>query len=243
MKKRILLILFILFFPWVTKAADKQELLLVNINFDSGKFSLGEVYSKPGYLPEKNNENSLDGFNYRIRIVSFAGEVLDERVFSVNPVKSYAPLAEGEVSDGPSGEVFESQVQTMAILPYYNDAKFIELYDANRNFVERKDIAYLSDVCGDKTCQEHESFENCPEDCPAAGKDDYCDLNNMEGDSDCKNINIVKTESQEASSTIEDIEKKETNIKYFIFGGIAFVILIFIYVAYYFLVKKNNELS
>ena len=124
MKRRIVLLLLVLFFPWVSKAAEKQELLLVNINFDSGKISFGEVYSKPGYLPEKTNEDSLGDFNYRIRIISFAGMILDERVFSVNPVKSYAPLAEGEVSDGPSGEVFESQVQTMAILPYFNDAKF-----------------------------------------------------------------------------------------------------------------------
>ena len=110
-----------------------------------------------------------------------------------------------------------------------------------RNFVERKDIGYLAQVCGDKICQEHESFENCSEDCQASGKDDYCDINNTEGDEDCKNINIAKTESQEATSTPAQDSDKGKYVKYYIMAGVGFLIIIFIYSAYYFLVKKNQD--
>lgn len=241
--KKLFIILFLsfMFIPNLANAQEKQEVYIVNVNFNSGQVSLGEVITKFGFAP--SSEVDFQEFSYWIRLISFEGQVLDERMFSVNPRRMYAPLEEGEEYDGPSGEVFEKELETAVVIPYFKNGRWIELMSSNRTMIERKDIAYLSNMCGDKTCQGHESFENCPGDCPASGKDDYCDINNTEGDLDCKNIKIVKPESQEASSTVKDLEKNETNIKYYIFTGIGFIILIFIYAAYYFLVKKNDELS
>jgi len=65
---------------------------------------------------------------------------------------------------------------TVVKFSYTPDIEKIEIYDtATDESIYAKNIAYLSRVCGDNTCQPHESFETCPSDCPSGAKDDYCD--------------------------------------------------------------------
>lgn len=236
-------IIFFIFFPFLTHAQEKQEIYLVGINFDSGKFSLGEVSTKSGYVPKPENEDQMSSFRYSLKVISFAGEILDEKSFSLYPYINYAPPLEGEESEGPSGEVRQDKMETLAVLAYRNNGKWIELYDGNMQFIEKKDIAYLAQVCGDGECQNHESFESCEKDCLAAGKDDYCNEEKMSEDPDCRNLNLKSTETKEATSTPTQDSSKGSYVKYYIMAGVGFLIIIFVYVAYYFLVKKNKELS
>jgi len=238
--KKIFLVIFclLIFLPISVKAQERQEVYIVNISFHSGKVALGEVYTKPGFVPDK--EGDIQEFSYWLRVVSFDGKVLDERVFSVNPRRMYAPLEEGEEYEGPSGEVIEEQLETAVILPYFKEGKWVELMSANRELIERKDIGYLSDMCGDGQCQEHESAETCISDCPVNGADDYCDVNNPNLDPDCKKI-ILNQNNTIASSVEPVVLTQKSYLKYIVILILLLTIIGFIYGAYRYFKSKNSR--
>lgn len=240
MKKILLIILCLFLWPAFANAQERQEIYIVKVNFDSGRLILGEVSTKQGYVPEKKVEQGE--FIYWIRLISFSGKVLDERMFSVNPRRLYAPIEEGEEYEGPSGEVVEEKLETAVILPYFKEGKFIELLSANRSLIEIKDIAYLSDVCGDGTCQEHESAEICINDCPAGGLDDYCDVENSKFDPDCQKINLNSNLSE--VTTAEDIVVRSNSyLRYIILAAMFLFVLLFSFGAYRYFQKKNRPIQ
>ena len=74
-------------------------------------------------------------------------------------------------------------------LQYRPTGKLIEIFDINGEKLFEKNVQVFAKVCGDGECQEHESYENCKEDCPSGQQDDMCDKQ-ADGmcDPDCHNI-------------------------------------------------------
>lgn len=74
-------------------------------------------------------------------------------------------------------------------LPYYPTGKIIKVFTADDNEVLATNVQVFAKLCGDSECQGHESYENCQEDCPSGGQDDFCDKVTDEiCDPDCRNI-------------------------------------------------------
>lgn len=242
--KKILfsVIAIVLFFPCLVQAQEKQRIYLIDINYDRGRLTFGEVSTKLGYAPAQKSEKQMGEIPYWVRVISFKGELLEEKKFSITPVISYSPPVEGEEYDGPSGEVRLDQMETMAIINHYDNGKWLELRDANRRMIERKDIGYLAQVCGDGECQDHESYEDCKQDCSAMGKDGFCNTEKKDEDPDCVGVVLEKTGENKIIDETKIVDTTKKNMtKYIALGIVIMLIPLFSALAYYFLVKKKKD--
>lgn len=88
-----------------------------------------------------------------------------------------------------------------------------------------------SEKCGDIFCTKSENVNNCPEDCSAGGKDNYCDQKYKDTDLDCIAI--------KSTTTSETIKSSKT----FLFGMLAIIFLSIIGLGFYFIkFRKNPEI-
>lgn len=86
----------------------------------------------------------------QLKLISFDRKELDSRPFEFDGAKAKVEF------------------------PYYKDVKeVVVIKDGNEYY--RENIAYLANVCGDNTCQAHESRESCLKDCSSGGMDSFCD--------------------------------------------------------------------
>ncbi len=75
-------------------------------------------------------------------------------------------------------------------IPYHYNGKTIKIFSV-QNLKQAKaefSVQAFAKVCGNGICEAHESYENCTQDCPSGGADDYCD-HQKDGicDPDCHN--------------------------------------------------------
>lgn len=161
--KKIIALFILLFFIVAPVSAGKNKIYLVEIKFDKGAVSFGEVTSQPGYAQEVEKQERMSQYRYWIEIISFAGQVLEKRQFSINPMIYPEPPIEGESSEG--GPIMLEQFEHSLSLPYYPNGKTMNLYGANRQRLDVIDISYLAQTCGDGECQETENESSCPDDC------------------------------------------------------------------------------
>lgn len=195
MTKKLLfwgLIIFSFLLLTPSQAQEKQRIYIIPVNYDRGQVSFGEVTTRLGYAPAPENPDQMEPTRYWIELVSFSGKSLEKRLFSIPLRISSPPPLPGEESSGPSQTILE-QTQTAVILPYHKDGKTLYLSDVNGKQLAQTDVGYLAELCGDKTCEPHESYEDCPKDCPAAGKDDYCNLEKANQDPDCPKVAASQT--------------------------------------------------
>ena len=157
--------------------------------------------------------------DYRLDFISFEDEILEQVYFN----ESAEPLL----------------IET----PYYSNVREIKIYNKDEKEIYHNDLAYFSNVCGDGNCQNHESYEICPEDCLSGEKDDYCDeLKDNKCDPDClgKNLDI---DCENLKKTEKNISQniKIFNIQILIFVIIIIVGIIIMLLIYYFLIRKKSN--
>ncbi len=63
----------------------------------------------------------------------------------------------------------------LVYIPYNENAARIEIYNTKNSKIMDIDVSSFSNTCGNKICEEHESYESCTKDCPSGAKDDFCD--------------------------------------------------------------------
>ena len=61
------------------------------------------------------------------------------------------------------------------LIPYERKGAVIVVLDDSRQMLFRFTVLQFADTCGDSICDEQESRESCQQDCPSAGRDDFCD--------------------------------------------------------------------
>lgn len=129
----------------------------LDLNYYDGAITFRGINLLSGTAPETGDRGA-----YTLRLVSFYNMGLGEWKFDVGENEDFTLYA-----------------------PYYNEAKEVVIFkDGERIF--GYDVSSFADVCGDGSCQFHESYENCPEDCPSGLKDDFCDMvEEGECDPDC----------------------------------------------------------
>jgi hypothetical protein len=219
--KKTLLIIFASFFFLASNgvsAAGKSRIYAIDIRYDGGEVTIGDITIKDGY-PSIYDENSLPADKaYRIELRSFTDQILEQIKFDISTTVMPPPPLEGDLSTDVTPIKLEETAVIINLL-YHKDGKTLVLYSSANDELERADIGYLADVCGDKICQPHESFESCAKDCTAAGKDDYCNPALKNTDPDC-----LKTEP--AAATTAAAEKKPPSGTYVLYtvGGTVIII-------------------
>ncbi len=228
-----LLVILLLILP---VSAQSQEIYFITIIFDRGEVKIKDVSKGNGY-PSDEEKNLVMPY-YLIELLSMSGEVLESINFNIHLEIAGAPPLSGEenISLPPL-----EQTEELITIPFYSDGKILNLYDANHYLIDSKDVGYLApEECGNNKCELHENFENCTQDCPAIGKDSYCNLEKVNEDPDCASM----LEAQKLASQNNVNKKIETIFnKYLlaiIIGGLMFLALIIIAIIFYIKRKKEN---
>lgn len=174
---------------------------------------------------------NLQGY-YRAETISFSGEALWSGNFDIPRLDTHEDIFDenGRLVEQIPIEQEANNMKFLQYFPYFPNAKSINIYDPKGNLALEIDVGYFADVCGDRNCQPHESYFDCPEDCKSGGKDDYCDkVKDNICDPDC-----LKTQDTDCK---EEIFSKNQML---LFLGIALVlIIIFILIVYFY--KRSTE--
>lgn len=163
--------------------AQTGQIFLVEILFSGGQARIGEVTNGQGYASEPEKELELGPYQYWLELISSSGQVLESRKISLDPRIFHRPPYPGEEPE--PAEIVREEFNKVVSLPLYPDVKLLYLYDANRNLLDQKDISYLLLGCGDGKCGEKENYLSCSQDCPAGGKDGWCNKGLGGTDPDC----------------------------------------------------------
>lgn len=148
MKKGIITV-FILIFAISTYAIEIKEISYsIKINFQNDYASAEEVKIVEG---KAAREDITQTYDYVINLMSFKDEKLSSKNFSL-PI--YWDDSDETLNNG-SFDLF---------LPYYTNAKKVEIYKGNKKISE-KDISGLSSCNQDGFCSALEILKDCPEDC------------------------------------------------------------------------------
>lgn len=146
------------------------------IGYDSGEVIIQDLVliEKPSSLSKIS-----DTGEYSLRLISFLGEDLYDNHFDFD--------LEFEIHQIPSSDWFDEQGNQIVIpvidneliqlnqttkfifVPYFSNAKTVELYKQNRLFL-RADISEFAVCNQNKVCEEGESYEICSYDCKPSFK-------------------------------------------------------------------------
>ncbi len=209
MKNKKLILLIIFLFLLVNIALAIDRYYALELNHFEGIITYRGINLLAGRAPVMNDEG-----NYTIKVISFYNTVLVEGVFYVN--------RDGDFT---------------LYVPYHNEAKEIVIFKG-RERIFGYSVAAFADVCGDGTCQEHESFEDCPEDCISGMRDDYCDMveddicdSDCELDPDCIEVEVIEEEpsAEEPEEVVEYVQEKTEN-SWLFYIIILFFVLIVVFV-------------
>lgn len=96
-------------------------------------------------------------------------------------------------------------------IPYKENGKEIKILSSdNGEELLKINVQVFAKVCGDKECQGHESYENCADDCPSGGADDYCDhVQDEICDPDCQNVKDADPDCSGENPATAQAELKE----------------------------------
>jgi hypothetical protein len=145
--KKIILILFLFAFIIVIISASINYYYTLNINYNEGELTLISSNVKQS---EETIDNSLG--NYSAKIYDYQGNLLNFYRFNIQNSILYDEVDEnGTISGG--GEIELDEVNFTLVLPYYENATKISIYDENMSKKIDIDISMYS-----KTYTEYKEF-------------------------------------------------------------------------------------
>lgn len=117
------------------------------LSLSEGVFGFEGVYAMPGKTADRLTVET----GYEAKIVSSSGEVLYSTLFEIPEIEF--PLFENGSSDMPPAFV-EDSVNYTLVLPLYDAARKVEIYDLNGNKALEFNVDYLSksQVCTEQNC-------------------------------------------------------------------------------------------
>ena len=153
--------------------AETQKIYTLDLNYNQGTVTKELLFVTQGYFKEQ--KGSTEDY-YSLELISFEGTILHTQRFNF-PLEIfgapnldwfdeagnqiYIPTAE------ESGYALLDEAIARLIIPYFKNGKGIIVYNSEKNKILEIDISSYSDVCGDRVCQEHESYSTCQQDCPS----------------------------------------------------------------------------
>lgn len=232
MRNITVLLLTIIFLPNIALAAEKQDILKIFVHYDRGQANIESIEVGAGFVPGKKGID-VTAPVYWLEAIADNGELLERKEFNIHLEIMPEPPLPGEEYEPDSHPLLLEETMELVIIPYFPNIKWLNLYDANRNLIEKQDVAYLSQVCGNGICQNNENNSTCPSDCLADEKDAYCSLGS---DTGC--INTAKDDIMINKKT--DSRKLSNKQIYLIFGIFLLLIAILIIIAYFFFKKTKK---
>ncbi len=206
----------------VNIAMADEKYYSLELNYYDEIITYRDINLLTGTAPEIGGEGS-----YTLKLISFYNTILDEFNFDVQ-AQEYMGMK-------------ESKDFTLYI-PYNKEIEEIVIFE-DRDRIFGYNVASFADVCGDRICQSHESYESCKEDCHSGMQDDYCDMQvdgkcdadcSAEMDVDCAGKPVVEPEVEEEPRAEERIIRKEevkeqeneVSLLYYIIPVLLIVIII-----------------
>lgn len=226
----LLIISQFIFFAAQAESVKEIKVYAVPMNYDKGAVSFGEIFTRLAYLPPAEPLAAGNTSQYLAELVSFKGQALENRYFTFYlSAMPAVPLA----GDKPAGFIILEKTSQLVVLPYHKDGKTINIYNSAKKLILTKDVGYLADLCGDGICQDQESYVDCPKDCPAAGKDDYCNPRESVNDPDCPDYN--------KPSGVNNLAKTGSIFSSKLFYIISFGLLLAVILVFYYIYKKRRN--
>lgn len=237
MKKVSLLLIFLTLNVF---AQSNEKVLIVSLTFDNGQMDFENAFTQEGVYASEMNKGTVSG-----KIYSVEGD----EVFSFNFDLDNKLVIE-EV-----GVIEETEFTQVLVLPHYENAEKIVFFNEETGQELVASIAFLSNLCGNGTCNPSEAFGNCPQDCPSGGEDSYCDREKDNicdadcelkfFDSDCIDQTVGRLSEQEIDEIVKQktrqtqtgAESFPTEISEFVI--VAIVILIIL--GFVFIRKKRSD--
>ncbi|MDO8667746.1 MAG: hypothetical protein Q7K35_01455 [bacterium] len=234
MKRILFFILPAIFFILVSlpaQAETKTKIYEINIRYLKGAVTINNIIVKDGY-PRTNSSGNLPVDKlYTIELRSFTNKILEQTKFNISRTLMPPPPLEGDKS--PTAPIILDDVTEIISLAYHKDGKLLILYGPDNTKLDQADIGYFGDVCGDKVCQDHESFENCPKDCLAGGKDDWCNEEQIGTDPDCQ-------KAATAANLLTPEKKSSSALFFWLIAGALAIFLIIIGSIFYIRGRKEG---
>lgn len=170
--KLTILILAVLMFTLVRVnlgSAQENKIYDINLSYDKGNISLiSEILVRDGYAPGRKIQPDA---GYKSEILSLTDNVLYSFKFEI-PNKICSDRMDPKTKEVSGGCVLNDKANFALIMPYFENGKVINIYDADGKKVFFASVEHLAKTCGDSICQEYETGQTCPADCsPAAGKE------------------------------------------------------------------------
>jgi len=232
-----LIVIFFVIFS-VPIFAQTEQVYSLSLNYLKGEISVKDISVVQSVFIEPKTIKD----DYRLEIISFAGEILYEQTFGFALEILFEPPREWFDDKGrqiyfPSENETRQQLEESSldiILPYFPDAKSINIYNNDYALLMRIDVTRFSITCGNNICEPSESYFDCRQDCSSGREDNYCDgvADNI-CDPDCsieRDVDCELIESDEKGS--------KPNILALI---IALIVLVAIIVFGYFEFRKMKD--
>tara|TARA_Y100000310_G_scaffold295904_1_gene327693 strand:- start:1167 stop:1799 length:633 start_codon:yes stop_codon:yes gene_type:complete len=168
MKGKIIIIIMLLISLNLVSALD--HFYEIDLEYNKGRLSYDSIKVKPLTIED---EISDEGGRYFSIITSFNNETLNLSVFDIPTTIFYDTIdSETDLING-GGTLELDQVNKTIKLPYYENAKEINIYNLNFSRVLSINVEEFSkNTCGDSICQSYESYQTCAKDC-VLGKEEF----------------------------------------------------------------------
>lgn len=167
----LLAALFLIFFSGLAFAQSREKVLFVSLFLEDEKISFDTAFVQNGVFASELESGPVTGTIY-------SPENNELFVFAFD--------FEDEVAVEGIGVVKEKKPQKVLILPYFENAEKIVFFNKNTRQTLIASIGFLSNLCGNQSCDSSEAFPNCPVDCPSGEADSYCDrVADAKCDPDC----------------------------------------------------------
>ena len=177
--------------PQTLAAPPSEKTYLIDLDYSKGNLSFKSAYVTKSIAPDRKIAGKAD---YTAKLISFDGKEIYSFDFALPNVLFYPP-PQNENTIVTSAKILD-KVDWTILAPQNNNASRMDIYDKEKRILAI-DLGYLSNSCGDKVCEKHESAESCAADCSSSAKDDFCNYNKDEicdpdcpmVDPDCKQTN------------------------------------------------------
>lgn len=147
MKKKIILLglillIITLLFPGAIQGANNQgpsdKVFVLKLNYDEGNLKFINLSIKPGFAPSRVIQPET---GYRCEIISSSDEVVYSFKFTIPNKLSAPPPRPGEK---PIGSLTLDKINFSLIIPYFKDAKLINIYTPKNILAFSLDISELT---------------------------------------------------------------------------------------------------
>lgn len=227
------LLIYAAFLFLLASSANAEKYFVLDVNYIAGSLTFNSINLKEVDREMKYTDDS----GFLIKLKSFDNADMQDFYYGMSVNKNY-----------------------QIYVPYSKNAARIEVYNPSSSKVMDIEVSSFADTCGNKICEDYESYESCTKDCSSGSKDDFCDSVkdgvcdpdcNSKTDSDCEDNQKANTSSNASTGTSTIPTKKQPkkiiqknsaeSSNYILWGSIISVVVVIPALIFAFLRKKKEQ--